>query len=294
LDAYPVSVCVPTRLGWPRMRLSIDAVLPQVRAEGGQLVVADASGLAAPEWSDAEDVTWISMPGAPGYALRQAAYHAVSAPLTAIIEDHVAPAPGWLRLIQEEHAAHPDAAVIYGVVDNGSREHAVDWALFGVGYLAWAPPTPAVKGSPGHANLSFKTRIFEQHPPEGDEVLEFRYVDALRSAGIPVRTSDRLRVTHFQSSGLRHTASLFFHNGRAIAGLRRQRMGVRDWIRTLMPLAIAGFRTARTLALARTKPQMEPMIRRVILHIALLHTLHAVGESVGYLAGPGDSATKLH
>lgn len=276
------------------MRLSIDAVLPQVRAQGGQLIVADASGLAVPDWAAADDVVWLSMPGAPGYDLRQAAYRAAAAPVIAITEDHAAPAEGWLAALLEEHAQHPEAAVIYGIVENGSRDHRVDWALYGVGYLAWAPPHPAGEGNPGHANLSFKSWIFDYVPPEGDEVLEFRYVAALRRAGHQVHASDRLRVTHFQSSGLAHTAQLFFHNGRAIAGLRRTRMSARDWIRTVAPLLIAGFRTVRTLRAAQAKPDIQPHIARSVVFIALLHALHAVGESVGYLGGPGDSASRLH
>ena len=46
-----------------------------------------------------------------------------------------------------------------------------------------APPAPVARGTPGHANLSFKRWIFDALPPRGDQVLEFRYVVALRAAG---------------------------------------------------------------------------------------------------------------
>jgi hypothetical protein len=101
-------------------------------------------------------------------------------------------------------------------------------------------------------------------------------------------------VTHYQCTGIRRTSKLFFHNGRAIAGVRRQRMGPLDWLRAGAPILMAGYRTMRTLRIARSKPAIEPIVVRSSVHIALLHTLHAMGESVGYLGGPGDSPSHLH
>ena len=66
---------------------------------------------------------------------------------------------------------------VFGLVDNGSREHAVDWALFSVGYLAWAPPRPARSGAPGHANLSFKSLDLRRHADRR----------VTRLAGVPLR-----------------------------------------------------------------------------------------------------------
>ena len=294
MGSYPAAVVIPTRMGWPLMRISVDAVLPQVQQTGGQLVIADASGLAIPVWAAENGVLWLAMPGVPGYDLRQAGYAAADAPVIAITEDHCAPAPNWLAQIIEEHEKDPDAAVIYGIVENGSRQHMVDWALYGVGYLAWAPPAPLPEGSPGHANLSFKARIFREVVPTGDAVLEFRYIDRLRRSGYRVVASNRLRVTHYQSAGIAKTSELFFHNGRAIAGLRRQRMTGRDWTRALAPALIAGYRTLRTLDLARSKPELTTEMFRSSPMIALLHLMHASGESLGYLTGPGDSGSRVH
>jgi hypothetical protein len=291
---YPVSVVVPTRVGWPEMRISTDALLPQLRAVGAQLVIADASDAPVPTWSKSPDVKWLRLPGAPGTTLRQAGYAAAEAPIIAITEDHAAPSPEWLASVLEEHAAHPDAAVVYGMVANGSHDHLVDWALYGVGYLAWAPPAPTPSGNPGHANLSFKRWAFDQVRPDGETLLEFRYIDALRKAGERIVASDRLLVTHYQCAGIRRTSELFFHNGRAIAGIRRERMTGLDWLRAGAPLLMAGFRTARTLRTARSKPNIEPIIMRSLPLIVLLHALHAMGETVGYLGGPSDSPTHLH
>lgn len=292
---YPVSVVIPTRAGWPNFALALDAVLPQVRALGGQLVIADASGLAAPDWAADADVEWIELPGAPSHQLRQTAYGRASGEIVAITEDHCAPSPDWLATVLDEHRRYPDAAAIYGMVENGTREHRIDWALYGASYLAWAPPRPHAKGNPGHANLAFKPWAFKRVAPVGDQVLEFRYVAALRAAGCQVVASDRLRVTHHQCASVRTTSTLFFHDGRQIAGLRRGNMSAFDWVRTAAPWLIAGYRTLRTLTTAPSKPAaVATEIVRSAPLIALLHLCHTIGETVGYLGGPGDSGSRLH
>ena len=291
---YRISIVIPTRVGWPGMRRSVDAVLPQLDGVGGQLIVADASGLPAPEFASADNIEWLRLPGTPSYLLRKAAYARASAPIIAVTEDHCAPTADWASAVVAAHHREPGAAVVYGLVENGSREHAVDWALYSVGYIAWAPPAPLQSGTPGHANLSFKAWVFQVMPPEGERLLEFRYVAALRDAGYRVVATDGTRVTHFQSAGLLATATLLFHNGRAIAGLRRERMTGRDWVRTIVPGWICGFRTLRTLRIAASKPEIEPDVRRSAPLIALLHLAHAIGESVGYLGGPGESGRRLH
>ena len=293
-DEFRIAIIIPTRVGWPDMHRSVDAVVPQLAASGGQLIVVDASGKPAAPIADGKAVHWLSLPGRPSYALRQAGYRAARAPIMAITEDHCAPSATWLADVLAEHQRAPDAAGIFGLVDNGSRDHLVDWALFAVGYLAWAPPAPAARGAPGHANLSFKSWVFDALPPRGDQVLEFRYVVALRAAGYVVLGTERTRVTHFQSAGLVATAQLMFHNGRAIAGLRRTKMEMRDWLRTLAPGLVAAFRTLRTARLASSKPDIEQPVRRSLPIVAVLHLAHTIGESVGYLGGAGRSGHRLH
>ena len=292
--AFQLSIVVPTRVGWPRMRRSVDAVLPQLEAAHAELIVADASGLPAPDFASASNIHWLHLPGLPSHGLRQHGYKAAHAPIVAITEDHCAPAPDWAVNILAEHAKAPDAAGIFGLVDNGTRDKAVDWALYSVGYLPWAPPTPLAYGTPGHANLSFKSWILARLPPKGDQVLEFRYLAAVREAGYEVLATDRTLVTHFQSAGLLPTAKLVFHNGRMIAGLRRETMSGRDWLRAAAPGPLAIFRTMRTARLAHSKPQIEAEVRRSLPIILLLHLAHTIGEGVGYLGGPGQSGQQLH
>jgi hypothetical protein len=294
LGPYPISVVIATRVGWPKMRTSSDPVMPQVKQIGAQLIIVDSSGQPQPEWAADEDVLWIQRPGATPYELRQTGYAAADAPIIAVTEDHCICAPDWVAMHIEEHKRHPEAAAIFGMVDNASREHLIDWALYGVGYLASAPPDPSGQRNPSHANLSFKAETLRVVTATGDAVIEFRYLDRLRSAGYIVLPSARLLVSHVQSTGLETTSKLFFNNGRYIAGVRRQKMSGRDWLRALAPMPLAGYRTLRTFRIGRSKPAFRPVLVKSAPFVALLHGLHASGESVGYLLGPGNSANFLH
>ena len=294
MGPYPISVVIATRVGWPKMRTASDPVFPQVKQVGGQLIVVDSSGQPQPQWATDPDVLWIQGPGATPYELRQAGYAAAEAPIIAVTEDHCICDPGWVAMHIEEHERHPEAAAIFGMVDNASREHLIDWALYGVGYLASAPPDPSGQRNPSHANLSFKASTLREVAATGDAVIEFRYLDRLRSAGHIVLPSDKLRVSHVQSTGLVTTSKLFFNNGRYIAGVRRQNMTASDWLRALAPGLLAGYRTLRTVRIGRSKPAFRPVLVQTAPFVALLHGLHASGESVGYFFGPGNSANFLH
>jgi hypothetical protein len=294
LGPYPISVVIATRVGWPKLQTASDPLLPQIKRAGAQLIIVDSSAQPQPAWADDEDVVWIQRPGATPYQLRQAGYGAAEAPIIAVTEDHCIAASDFVEMHIKEHERHPEAAAIFGMVDNASREHLVDWALYGVGYLASAPPDPGGQRNPSHANLSFKANTLHEVAATGDAVIEFRYLDRLRSAGYSVVPSDRLRVSHVQSTGLVTTSKLFFNNGRYIAGVRRQRMSGTDWMRALAPGLLAGYRTLRTIRIGRSKPAFRPVLVRAAPFVALLHGLHASGESVGYFFGPGDSANFLH
>lgn len=150
------------------------------------------------------------------------------------------------------------------------------------------------RSTPGHANMSWKRSALEHLPATGDRVLEFRYIAALREAGERVAASDKPRVTHYQCDDVLTTARLMYNNGRAIAGLRRHRMDGYDWVRALAPSIVAGFRTARTVVGAVSKPTLRRPVLRSLPLIALLHVSHTVGESVGYALGPGTSFRHLH
>jgi hypothetical protein len=293
---YALSVVVATTVGWPHMRRSTDAILPQLRAVGGQLVVADSSGSPPAPWGvESPDVVWLSRPGAGVFSLRREGYARAAGSVIAATEDHCEIAPDWVRRVLDAHAAHPDVAAIGGAVDNGTTDHLIDWAIYFVTQLPWvAPLEPQSERVVGHTNISYKRWALDSMPSGGSLIIEILFNDWLRDSGRQVIVDDAIRVRHYQCMGLRGTSTLEFHNGRSLGGLRRDTMGARDWVRASAPALMAAYRLLRTLELGFRKPVPRAKLLRTVPYIAWLQAVHALGESVGYLAGPGDSPSRLH
>ncbi len=207
--------------------------------------------------------------------------------MIAVTEDHCAPDPDWVRGVIDEHARNPDAAAIFGMVDNGSRKHLIDWALYGAGYLASAPPRPSARGQPEPrqpvvqgGRPSFGDRLGRS----GARVSVYRRSATAGSEGARERpAAGHARPIDGPDD---HVAALLpqrsLHRRRATRANDRQGLAADACAR---PVAI--YRTLRTLNLARSRPNLRAVIFRSAPFIALLHALHASGESVGYITGPG-------
>lgn len=291
----PLSVVIATTVGWPRMSPSLSSVLPQLEAAGGELIVADSSGRPMPPIADRPEVTWLSRPGDSVFRLRRAGYATARGRVVAATEDHCRVAPDWVTRILAAHARRPDAAAVGGAVENGTTDHLIDWAIYFVTQLPWvAPLGERTERVVGHTNVSYKDWAMAAMPRDGRLTIEILYNELLRRQGRPVIADDTIRVRHYQCMGLRRTSALEFHNGRSIGGLRREQMAPADWLRATAPSLMAGYRVLRTLTLGLRKPVPRGKLLRSTPLVVWLHAVHAMGESIGYLAGPGDSPKRLH
>jgi hypothetical protein len=295
LASYPIAVVVPTTLGWPGVRMTLESILPQLRAHRGQLVVADSSDAPAPGLSAEADVLWLKQPRESVFRVRRAGYSAAQAELVAVTEDHCVVAEDWLDRIVAAHAAERRTAAVGGAVENGTQEHISDWALYLMGHVRWAPPLPREPGIVvGHSNISYKRWAIDRMPQDGIESIEIFFHRYLRRSGQRVIVDDRIRVKHHQCISLPELLRLQYNNGRAIAGLRRDQMRAADWLRLVLPLGLAAFRLVRTVSVASTKPLPRAAVLLSIPYLATSHVAHALGETVGYLRGQGSSAIQLH
>lgn len=293
--SHPISVVIPTAAGWPQVAFAIDPLLPQLRALGGQLLVADVSGRPVPaELRDAPDIDWLERPGEWVIIARREAYARAAGEIIAVTEDHCVVAPDWVERILSAHRANPDAAAITGAVENGTTAHLAEWALYICAHARLAPPIPLRPALAGKTNISYKRAALDGMPRHGGGTIEDIYNQSLRRRGRQVIGDDTIRVAHHQQGGPAMMVALQYHNGRTIAGLRRRQMAAADYARALLPVPLAGFRLLRTLA-ATTSKQLPPgVVGAATPLIALMLLAHAWGEVVGYAAGPGDSPLQLH
>jgi hypothetical protein len=283
--------------GWPEARLPVDATREQVARVGGEIVVIDGSGRPAPGPEHVgPDVRWISRPGESVFQMRSAGYEACRGAIVAVTEDHCEPADDWIDRILAAHSEHPEAIAVGGIVENGTTDHLVDWATFIVTQGPFVPPIPngPAERIVGAASSSYKRSVLDRRPDHGDlGAIELFDTAEMRRPGDVLLNDDSIRVSHHQSMGLGGTASLQFHNGRAIAGFRRREMARGDWLRVIGFPILPLYRTARSVRLAWGKRVPRSIVLVTIPLMTFFHYAQASGEFVGYLAGPGSSPQRL-
>jgi hypothetical protein len=292
-----LTIVVPTSHGWPTIRPCLERLRDQAVAVGAEVIVADGSGgsppPADPGWPG---LVWLREPGPGVFALRALARGVARGTILAVTEDHCLVAPDWCARILEAHARHPEAVAVKGAVRNGTGERLLDRASF---YLVQAPNLPPFAGEPEDAVLgvscvSYRRRHLDTlapdvaRPVEIDDARQWR---ATRAAAIVA--DERISVEHHQSQGLLGVTAAHFHNARAVAGLRRDRMTSRDWVRVAAAPFLPFIRTVRTLTLcARKQVPAATMIACAPVFL-WLYVWKGAGELTGYVRGPGDSATRI-
>jgi hypothetical protein len=293
----PVSVVLATLSGWSAIRTAVGALARQADEVRGEVIVADGSGGASPARDLPPRVTWLTLDGAGIFDLRLAALRRALGDVVIVTEDHCLAPANWCRHILDLHERHPDADIVQGRVDNASRTTRIDWASYLVNQSAHVPPIDPAGATRqvGIVGVSLKRRaldtLLRAHPQMPPELVP---TPELRSHDFRVHVDETLRLDHVQSETWLGHAALHFHTARAIAGVRRRHMKARDWIRVVAAPVLAPWRASRVVArgLRRNLP------RRTVLGAApgvvWLYVSKGIGECVGYLAGPGDSARRLH
>ncbi len=292
-DELPLTVVVHTLEGWPEIRFGLERILDQARSVGGEVIVVDGSDRPAPpEDLRSGSLRWLRYPGESVVRLRHRGYAAARGNIVAVTEDHCEPVGEWARRIVQAHAEHPEVAAIGGTVENAAPDHLMDWAYYFVTQMPWIPP-PDPTFLVGHTNLSYKRWAAQAMPWDGPLSIEILYNRELRRQGHAVSADDRIRVRHDLCLGVAATHVLEFHNARTVAGICRDRLGPRDWMRIAAPLPLAVYRAARDVKKGLRKRVPRGTLLRAVPLIASLHLVHVAGEMVGYATGQGDSGTRL-
>jgi hypothetical protein len=292
----PISVLLATIRGWPDIEPALAALRGPVREAGGEIIVADGSDAPEPTAEQrGAGVRWIRRQGASVFQLRGHAYREARGDVVAITEDHCVPHHDWIPAILEAHREHPEAAVIGGAIENGTPDTIVDWASFFITQGPFLAPLgdPATAPIAGQANVSYKRRALEGLTDDDLGAMELLHNRRLRERGASLLGDERIVVDHYQSIGLRETSLIHFHNGRAIAGFRRRRMGPQEWLNvggaTLQPYVRTAWITRAVAAKGRYLRQLATSLPLVVW----LQFCHAAGAFIGYTLGPGDSARRL-
>ena len=294
----PLSLVVATRDGWPRYKAYFDHHRREIESVGGELLVLDGTTKPPPP-PDAigPNTRWISEPGNSVLALRALGYPQARGEIVAISEDHTRVPVGWAAAILECHAEHPEAVAIGGSVDNGTSRSYVEWADFFCGHDREIPPVGRAKraGLLGLTNVSYKRDILKWNRPlSGIGVNEAVFQRELARAGEVMLLDDRIRCEHEQPLTFKSATRLLYHAGRMGAGGRRQRMNPGEIARIIATPMSPIILTARLGVWLAMRRHYRARFLVEMPAIMWFYGARAVGELVGYAAGPGKSALLLH
>lgn len=279
------------------MRTVLDSFRDDAERLGVEIVVADGSKAPEPPADALPPGTIWLRPGSDDVMrLLAEAMRRCTAPIVATTEDHCICRPGWCEAILRAHAEHPDAAAIGGTIENGSMDQLLDWGSY---FITQGPHM----GPLGQREVSFVTNeaclsqkrwaVDLLDDLGGKGVAMIFHTRALHDLGHTLRVDDRFSVDHFQSIGLRSTTGIHFHNGRAIAGIRRDRMGKGDWLRVGFAGLLPAYRIARLLRVCLPKGTHRREFLASLPWAIWLQYASGAGHLVGYATGSGDSARHL-
>ena len=291
-----LAVVVPSVNGWGDLEGCLRALADQQGDPALEIIVVERVGPSVRQRiaETFPDVSVIEVPAATTIpAMRAAAFEAASAPIVGVIEDHVIVPPEWTRQMLEVHAE--GARVVGGSVENAATGTIVEWASFLCEYSQCLAPEPGPADWLTGNNVTYRRELLGDHRnviAEGR--WENRLHDALRESGVELTSRPEIRVGHKKHFGLGEYLSQRYLYARSYAGMRVEgagpgrRLGYGAAALALPPLLF--YRTIRgVLASGRHRSEL---VRSLPL-IALFVTSWAAGEVVGYVAGSGDSLSRV-
>ena len=212
----------------------------------------------------------------------------------AVIEDHVIVPRDWARRLLD--AQESTKAVVGGSVENAATERLVDWAAFLCEYSHCIPPLPAgpAEWLTGN-NVVYPRAVLERHRSTIEEgKWENHLHDALKRDGVSLVCVPEIIVGHKKHYTIGEYLSQRYLYARSYAGARvtGQPM-VKRVAYGLAAFALPPVLFYRTLSRVVSKKRHRAELVRSLPLLALFVTSWALGEVVGYWAGPGDSLGKV-
>ena len=294
----PLSIVVATTEGWPYARTVLESFRGEAEQLGAEIIIADGSGRPVPSPAEiGPNTRWLALRLDSVFKLFAAGLREARGDIVATTEDHCTVRSGWCAAILRAHAEHPEAVAIGGAIENGSTGSLLDWASYFITQGPHMAPLGRrqVTTTTNEADLSYKRPAVEALR-DGDRLgfMAILHNRRLAQAGHTLRVDDRLVVDHHQAIGVWPTTIIHFHNGRSIAGFRRERgMATEDWIRLAAALLIPAWRTTRALRSGWSKGRLRGTLLASLPWALWLEYCQGVGHLVGYATGPGDSPRHL-
>jgi len=292
-----LSIIVASCVGKPFINRCLESLEKQIADQDIECLVVDRAGGEIADGIE-RDFPWVKLIRRPAGEsvpdLRRAGIAEARADYVAIIEEHCVAREDWIEtilgLIREPVAA------IGGVVEDADYERLMDWAVYFTEYNSYMPPT--TRGNTHDvcaANCVYRRDLLLKYLPEaGSGYWEAGLNHQLREAGEKFIIEPELVVYHTGPFGLSYYLRQRFLFSRAFAGTRREHVSAafRAAYLLLSPLLIP-LLWVRTAVRVFAKRQHVGKFLQVTPVLIPINATYVFGECVGFIAGKGDSLTKI-
>jgi hypothetical protein len=186
--------------------------------------------------------------------------------------------------------------VVGGAVENAATESLVDWAAFLCEYSHCVPPLPAgpAEWLTGN-NIVYPRELLERYRAVVESGgWENRLHEAMRGDGVPLTCRPDIVIGHKMHYSFADYMSQRYIYARSYAGARVEGAGfARRVAWGAAALALPPLLFWRTVRRVLGKGRHRAELVRSLPLLSLFVVAWAAGEAVGYVAGPGDSLSKV-
>ena len=273
----------------------INAIVDQTQASALELVIVDLTKETAAPFVTPPDfpIVHVKLPAETTVSrARVEGVRRARADAVAFIEDHCVPSSTWAETLIE---AHSSAWAVVGYAFRPANSMYLSRAGLMAEYGLWQAPIPSGEyRQMACNNISYKRNILLQQGDllEGLLTPDFVLHEKLHGEGIPFYVEGRAIVSHHELHSLVMIMQANHEYARLLATLRARPWGT--WRRALYILgAPLGAPVIRLIRLATSLTNRRSLWIQFLLAIpavALIYIWSAIGESIGYLLGPGASA----
>ena len=292
-----LTVVVPSVNGLGDLKGCLSALGQQRKDVDLEVLVADRCG--EPLRTEVRrEFPWVTLlEAAPATTipdLRALAFRQAKGKSVAVIEDHVIVPAGWARAMLDAQAGAD--VVVGGAVENAAVDRLVDWAAFLCEYSHCILPLPAGPADwlTGNNVVYPRALLTRYESVLGRGQWENRLHDAMRRDGVPLVCRPEISVGHKKHYTVGEYLSQRYLYARSYAGARvadaslGKRLGYGAAALALPPLLMY-----RTVSRVVSKRRHRAELVRSLPLLAVFVVSWALGEMVGYVAGPGDSLAKV-
>lgn len=230
--------------------------------------------------------------------MRTRALEAANGEIVIVTEDHCVPSRNWLASFAATIANAPaDAVAVGGAVENGVADTALDWATFLCEYSGSISPAPEgiVNDVPG-MNVAYRRAAFDGVDPAvlRKGFWETTLHPVIRAGGKKLFSSDAIRLNHCKKFSLGLFCRQRYVYSRYFAGIRFEKnQYAKRATATVLSLALPPLLLWRMRGNVARKNRLGKEFLQASPYLALFVVIWAVGEIVGYIAGPGDALAEI-